>query len=139
MLTTAGATCFTTGAKVRLICWVEAGTVSCASAGKGISAATIRPIRAIQNRIGSLQYHTPSSNMAGQSHMTKHAAFLPPPSWGRVGVGVVLSAAQWRQAEPPRPPPNPPPPPGGGPPRGLRAPYGIALPNMGGGEGTAPT
>ena len=33
MLTTAGATIFTTGAKVRLICWVEVGTVSCASAG----------------------------------------------------------------------------------------------------------
>src|SRR5687767_2664631 len=69
MLTTAGATIFTTGAKVRLICWVEVGTVSCASAGTAISAATIRPIRAIQNRIGSLQHHP------------------PPPTRGRVGVG----------------------------------------------------
>src|SRR5688572_21403546 len=42
--------------------------------------------------------------------MTKRAALLPPPSWGRVGVGVVLSTARLRQAEPPRPHPNPPPP-----------------------------
>src|SRR5687767_14947835 len=38
--------------------------------------------------------------------MKKHITLLPPPSWGRVGVGVVLSAARLRQAEPPRPHPT---------------------------------
>ncbi len=79
MLTTAGATIFTTGAKVRLICWVEVGTVSCASAGTAISAATIRPIRAIQNRIGSLQVKpiplVPSRNMVTKRAADKAALF----------------------------------------------------------------
>src|SRR5688500_19275972 len=65
--------------------------------------------------------------------MTKHAPLLPPPSWGRVGVGVVLSAARFRQAEPPRPHPNPPPPRGRELQRALRAPYAIAL-HVGGGD-----
>src|SRR5215470_16559146 len=62
MLTTAGATCLTTGAKVRLICWGEVGTVSCcASAGAADrAAAAIKPIRAIQSRIASLQSAMPA-------------------------------------------------------------------------------
>src|SRR5688572_8694926 len=65
--------------------------------------------------------------LQGQGNcMKKHAALLPPPSWGRAGVGVVLSAARRRQAEPPRPHPNPPPPRGGELQRALPAPNAMA-------------
>src|SRR5687767_8393985 len=92
MLTTAGATIFTTGAKVRLICWVEVGMVSCASAGTAISAVTIRPIRAIQNRIGSLQASFPLPQDGGGlgwgkramtvSHRNAASPSLPSPASG---------------------------------------------------------
>ena len=45
-----------------------------------------------------------------QSDMTQPAKPLPPPSWGRAGVGVVLSAEDRVELSRLRPHPNPPPP-----------------------------